>query len=280
MKNTDFVKALVCENKPGYIKINNSSNLISSILPHFETLCCRPLDYRKRFCTDWKSSQEKGFDPDCGLVWREDDLHDSKIFLHERPNLRSELKRAGITLTPSEDILISGAENLYKICYDEAQEICRLLDKELPGFNFEKQFLVKESSHVLRLLRYSPDREFYAQPHYDVGFMTFAMFNGFLGKKHTEPTLFVEGHGVSLEKDMAYSFLGMKSPVFSDVSLDGDFAKALQDDWNHDFAGLLPHVHHAQSKNTKAVRYAVVFFVHIDVGLSLEEMSLIQKRFL
>jgi hypothetical protein len=272
----DLAIRLVTENKPGYVPIPGLTDNVQQITRNFEQLYLagqKDLYLRKSWCTDFEQALLENRDTDRGLVFRTGGEHDLKAMLQYRLSLVSELKSRGVILTPYQDELLERCQYLWKQSYAKAYEIAKHLDTLLPGFDFADRVTRSAEDHVLRVLRYMPGRAFYAQPHYDVDFLTLALYESI-------PALLVEGQKVNCKKDEAFAFLGMKAQLATDLGLRHVY-DAFDPQYEPDemSLGLQAHIHGAQNIDQQEVRYAVVFFTHIDIeGLTLSDISTIQKQ--
>jgi hypothetical protein len=267
-----FVHNLVHYHQPGYVPMGTEvATLIPDILKDFESLCMLPIDQRERWCTDLKKAKDTNSDPDRGLLVRDTPDKDLKHILQCRPSLGYELALNGVPIEEHQ-MFLNRMQVLWDICFTKVSEIGRALDQELPGFSFEQKLTMHPDSHVLRLLRYSPGRDYFAKPHFDVGFLTLPLHESL-------PGLYVERSPVVHLPGHAFGFLGLKAQLMTDMLglAPDDFFTS--ETWLGDQSSwLLPHLHHAQNVAQQKVRYAVVYFAHVDVGLELELMSLLQKK--
>ncbi len=267
--------SLVEKNKPGFIPIPGIEHDVNKIIRGFERLYLASQDdlhLRTRWCTDFEQALLENRDSDRGLVFRTGSKHDAKAMFQYRPSLCSEVN-SRITLETYQRKLLKTCQRLWQTCYVQAFQIAEQLDILLPGFDFAARIDDAGEDHVLRILRYMPGREFYAQPHYDVDFLTFALYESI-------PALLVEGQKVNCKKDEAFAFLGMKAQLTTDLGL-----RHVYDVFDPRYEpdemslGLQAHMHGAQNTDQQEVRYAVVFFTHIDMeGLTLSDISTIQKQ--
>lgn len=277
MKYTDIAQLLASGHFGRAGLQPHTHDLIQSALPGFDDLCHLPSEEREKWCTDLEDARKDGFDADRGLIFRKGAKHDKKAIFQYRESLLDELRTNRALMGGARSEFLLYCHYLWQIGYDVALDLCRALDEVVPGHFFHQRVRQVPDMQVLRLLRYTPGGEFFAMPHCDLGFLTLAMYDGFASGEPF-PALSVNGSDPLVsEPNIAHAFLGTKAPIITDESLPS-YKSALEPGWVGKNAKLKAHYHFAQNRELQQPRYAVIFFTHIDVGLNLEEMSLIQKQ--
>ncbi len=119
-------------------------------------------EYRKLWEFDiqpYPFTQERGYDPDLGLIERfSDNGKDNKFFLHDKNHsLRVLLGLRGVTISKHEQLL-SDLEVLQSVVYNQVTKFAQKLDQRFPGKNFAEGIQKAQFLNTLRLIAYrKPD---------------------------------------------------------------------------------------------------------------------------
>lgn len=247
----------------------------------FSEFCKKPVEYRERWSVD-NHLKRPGYDPDRGYIFRSGESgHDTKDMMHVRLSLRQELVDVGVIITPEEHRMLDVGEQIYR----EFALIYRRAILSMQGTIAEgmvEALLSLGVEHLFRILRYHPGYEFFAQPHCDLATLTFVL--GDMNEaEEPYPGLILPEHDLytplTLNRDEVLIMNGTKSGIVSSPMLCGNFIQTLErGDWLAKDSLFLPTMHYAQSGTNNDYRYAFIFFGHCDIGLSGDQISIIQKR--
>jgi isopenicillin N synthase-like dioxygenase len=147
----------------------------------WQDFCTLPLDVKRR-CSfiaqheDWNS----------GYINRTKEAgHDNKEYYHVQPNHAQLVEQAGLTATIRDYPVIKDffdrSEHAVELLKDFVEEIAGRIAKDNPHLaDLQEQFIkgYGENYSLLRFLHYTPDPDQYviAEPHFDIGGMTFHVY--------------------------------------------------------------------------------------------------------
>lgn len=158
-RNFDFVTH-------GIERISFEHTSIQSYLERIEQnflkLIQEDKEYRKLWEFDiqpYPFTQERGYDPDLGLIERSgNNGKDNKFFLHDtNRSLRVLLGLRGVAISKHEQLL-SGVEVLQSVVHNQVIKFAQKLDQRFPGKNFAEGIQKAQFLNKLRLIAYpKPD---------------------------------------------------------------------------------------------------------------------------
>jgi hypothetical protein len=244
MKILNLGQAQELAEKGRSVILATTAHLVRSIIPDFISLTEESENYRHKWCIDL--SGEKG-DPDDGLI--EKKKTDQKFYFHFRPYLKKLLQDRDVSISDY-NFFLAKCEQLYSICAYTTEGIVADLDHTLPGFDFSARLgrCSITSRHVLRFLRYKPGQSIMAEKHCDRSFLT-------LHVSESQPGLYLGDDKECFEAkaNEMLCFFGLKAELLTGGNLSAcrHFVKAMNNDW----------------------RWSVVFFTHIDIGKTEEEIE-------
>ena len=140
-----------------------SSDVVPLLIPGLLTFFALPEKAKMHLAVDTPDEDDPDKGPDNGYIRKsggpkkDGGLYDRKQIFHYRPSLWSEYAKRDVDITPYRAWL-GEAHTLYLRCLQLLKNFTRALDKECPGYNFQRLTRTERalSKHVLRALLYDP----------------------------------------------------------------------------------------------------------------------------
>lgn len=190
-------------------------------------------------------------EPDSGLIEKRiEDGKDPKFIFHYRPFLIEQLNEAGVDCTPHLPFLQQAHKMYSKLEELTAKTLIRL-DHILPGNDFLENLYrlhPEYRRHVLRLLYYKPGYGTMAKTHDDKSFLTHHVADSRSGLHFLEDRKLY-----TVKKDTVLTFTGLKAQL-------------------HTMGRLKSMPHYVLNEKLSEPRWAVVFFSHIKVDFTENEV--------
>ncbi|MCD8495087.1 MAG: hypothetical protein LRY41_02670 [Candidatus Pacebacteria bacterium] len=230
---------------------------------------------RHAWSTD--SARTDGGDPDKNYILRTGADKDAKHIFQYRNATEQEITAAGITCTETQTKMLNAMYEMHIWSMNTAKILWGQLRnhlKETYGMSISTDIDV--GSSLLRSLYYLPEKEFYAEPHIDLGLLTIAFPDmDTFGKP--SPGLIMPGMTKPYKhsNNKALVFLGGKASMLTLPYINKKLllAEDLKD------AVLQPALHGAVRNTSHQPRFTQVYFAHCDVGLDLDELGLLFKEY-
>jgi isopenicillin N synthase-like dioxygenase len=227
-----------------------TQSLVDEIMPDFLKLLEEDENTRER----WKVNLPGEVKTDRGL-WRPSQAHsDKKSIFHYRPHLPEQLLSNRAKLDRYQSFL-NNCQKLYDVTYRHALQIISQLDEDLRGQNLVDRFFEcdEEDRHLIRIVAYDPHQHRQVGGyHPDRSFLTQHLAESAPGLQFRMD--FPQVYPTT--PDTAVVFFGYKAQL-----LDDKVFEAL--------------VHGARTEPSQDIRWAVIAFTHIEVGVT--EADLIKE---
>jgi hypothetical protein len=227
----------------GYTRIEmNVDRHVRSAIPDFLHLTEEDESYRKKWLVDLSGESR---DPDDGLIERRrEEGKDEKFFFHYRPHLKKNLIGKNVDIRRY-DYFLEQCQLIFSFCSEAAERVINDLNQAFPKYLLSERIKSRDEStrHVLRFLRYKPGTDIKAGRHCDQSFIT-------LAPAESDPGLYLneEKEFYKAEEGTCLLFLGEKAEILTSKE-------------------LMAVPHHVEM-NPDEWRWSVVFFTHIDIGIS------------
>ncbi len=220
---------------------------LKSMIANFQLLIEEPHSYR----LPWAIQLFGEGEPETGLVEKIADTKssDQKWFLHYKPRLLDNLIERRITFARHGGLLRQ-CHCLYNALAETAERQLIELDHQFPELDIQRRLTQwpEAERYILRLLFYKTGTPVLAHPHVDRSFMTFHV-----AESHPGLILGEKATAYETRMDTVLAFPGIKAALLTN--------------------DLIPAMKHAVIATNNDPRWAIVFFTHLDIGVSEEDLK-------